>query len=290
MKYVLTLIGKPLTAHLINKVRDALEGVESTDQLGENACDILLTAKIDKTRLSKLLNQEKIDFALQPAPNHPAARRKKLLAADMDSTIIKEETLDALAAHHGCERAVAEITHRAMEGQLDFAQALTQRVALLAGLPEAALDEILAADIHIRENTQTLTATMRAHGAECLLLSGGFEKFVRPIAEKAGFIHGDCNLFEIKNGALTGRLVLPIRDAQTKKTEMLKQAQKMNISKDDIIAVGDGANDRPMIEAAGLGVAFHAKPILNEAANVHIHHSDLTALLYMQGYRQEDFF
>ena len=285
MDYVLTLVGDALNQPLAEKIRDQLAANGKLDWLAPNACDIELAAFVDKAKIISSLSNMKIDFALQPKK----MRRKKLLAADMDSTIIEEETLDLLAAHQGCQSEVAQITENAMQGKIDFAQALRERIALLAGLPEKKLAQILAEDIHIRTGALTLTATMRAHGAKCLLLSGGFEKLVRPIAERAGFIHGDCNQFEIKNNILTGSLIPPIRDAVSKKDALLKQMQKMNISLEETIAVGDGANDRAMIKAAGLGIAFHAKPVLEKIADVHIRHSGLTALLYMQGYRREDF-
>ena len=285
MDYVLTFVGEALDHPFAEKIRDQLDAASSLNWLAPNACDIELAASVDKARIMSLLGNLKIDFALQPKK----MRRKKLLAADMDSTIIKEETLNLLAAHQGCQSEVAQITKNAMQGKIDFAQALHERVALLAGLPEKKLTQILAEDVHIRTGALTLTATMRAHGAQCLLLSGGFEKLVRPIAERTGFIPSECNRFEIKNNILTGNLIPPIRDALSKKNVLLQQAQKMNISLTETIAVGDGANDREMIEAAGLGIAFHAKPVLEKIADVHIRHSGLTALLYMQGYRCEDF-
>ena len=285
MDYVLTFVGEALDQFFAEKIRDQLDAAGKLDWLAPSACDIELAAFVDKAQIISWLGNMKIDFALQPKK----MRRKKLLAADMDSTIIKEETLDLLAAHQGCQSEVAQITKNAMQGKIDFAQALRERVALLAGLPEKKLTQILAEDIHIRTGALTLTATMRAHGAQCLLLSGGFEKLVRPIAERTGFIPSESNRFEIKNNLLTGNLIPPIRDALSKKNALLQQAQKMNISLKEAIAVGDGANDRAMIEAAGLGIAFHAKPVLEKIADAHIHHSDLTALLYMQGYRREDF-
>ncbi len=293
MDYVLTLIGEALDPSLAERIRAQLDEPGAVDWLSLVACDIPLPAPADRATIISRLNDATtdvttdiaIDFALQPKK----ARRKKLLAADMDSTIIKEETLDLLAAHHGCKSQVAAITEKAMQGKINFVQALSERVALLKGLEENILARILDEDIHIRPSARTLAATMRARGAQCLLLSGGFEKLVRPIAERTGFIHGDCNRFEIKNGALTGSLIPPIRNATTKKTELVKQAQKMNIDLQDVIAVGDGSNDRPMIETAGLGVAFHAKPVLAASADVHIRHHDLTALLYLQGYRRDEF-
>ena len=281
MDYVLTLIGKNI-APLAERARQQFGG--SLTWLGENeACDIAPLAA-SALPLIKEHAFGAVDFAFQPCAN----RKKKLLASDMDSTIIKEETIDLLATLVGAEKEVARITEKAMQGQIDFATALAERVSLLKGIKEDEVKSVLD-KITICAGAKTLSATMTQHGAPCLLLSGGFDILVSAVAKQAGFTAGECNRLQIKNGELTGALIAPIYDASTKKQLMLNKAKELGIESADIIAVGDGANDIAMIEAAGLGVCFGDKKILAQKADIQIQHNDLTALLYVQGYLRSEF-
>lgn len=213
---------------------------------------------------------------------HAANRRKKLLLADMDSTIVTTETLDELAAAAGIGEKVAEITKRAMNGELDFEGALKERVGLLEGLPAETLEQTLA-DTHISEGAQTLVKTMAAQGATCVLVSGGFTFFTEKIAEKVGFNYNHGNILSIANDKLTGRVHEPILGKEAKLDYLKKYTQKLGIDLADTLAIGDGANDLPMLQYAGLGVAYRPRPLLRESMNNCLFYADLTALLYAQG-------
>lgn len=215
-------------------------------------------------------------------------RRKKLLVADMDATIVEGETLDELARRAGKEREVAAITGRAMRGEIDFARALEARVAMLAGLPERALDDTLAA-IRLTPGARALVRTMAAHGAYTLLVSGGDGRFTRRVKTMAGFDAELGNRFEVVDGRLTGRVQPPIVDRDAKRRALTETAQARGIPIELTMAIGDGANDAPMVAAAGLGVGFRPKPVLAEAAGAVIRHGDLRAALYFQGYRRDEF-
>ncbi len=215
-------------------------------------------------------------------------RRKKLLIADMDSTIIEQECIDEIADFAGCGTEVAAITERAMRGELNFEEALTVRVGLLRGLPTTALERVVAERLMISAGAKTLIATMAANGAYCALVSGGFTFFTSRIAQIVGFHENRANTLEIKNGQLTGRPVPPILGQQAKYDTLSELCATHHIPYDAALAVGDGANDLAMIKAAGLGVAYRAKPIVAAKANAQIDHSDLSALLYLQGYHQNE--
>ncbi|MFY0612657.1 MAG: phosphoserine phosphatase SerB [Hyphomicrobiaceae bacterium] len=216
-------------------------------------------------------------------------RRKRLLIADMDSTIIEQECIDEVADFAGCGEQVAAITERAMRGELDFEAALTVRVGLLKGLDTAALDRVATERLTITPGATTLVATMAANGAFCALVSGGFTFFTSRIADRVGFHENRANSLEVNEGKLTGRAIPPILGRQAKLDALNELTEREGIPIDGTLAVGDGANDLAMIKAAGLGVAFHAKPIVAAEADAAINHSDLTALLYLQGYHQSDF-
>ena len=221
---------------------------------------------------------DKVDVIVQPA----AGREKKLLIADMDSTMITVECIDELADYAGIKPQIADITERAMRGELDFAGALHERVALLKGLADEAIDQCRTERVKIMPGARALVRTMKARGAVTLLVSGGFTRFTGPVAEEIGFDSAVANVLEIADGSLLGTVTVPIVDAARKRAE-LEAAIEGGIDRALTLAVGDGANDIPMIQAAGLGVAYHAKPKTREAAAAEIVHGDLSVLLYAQG-------
>jgi phosphoserine phosphatase len=217
-----------------------------------------------------------------------ADRRKKLLIADMDSTIIACECLDELADMAGLKAKVSAITEKAMRGELDFAAALRERVAMLKGLPLAALERVYAERIRLNPGARTLVATMRKHGAHTLLVSGGFSYFTSRVAKDAGFEADQANILLDDGTVLTGKVREPILGREAKLAALEKAARLLNLKGVDTLAVGDGANDLGMIERAGLGVAYHAKPIVAAAAGARVTHGDLSALLYLQGYSDDE--
>lgn len=219
-----------------------------------------------------------IDILVQPV----AIREKSLLIADMDSTMITVECIDELADYAGIKPQIAEITERAMRGELGFESALRERVALLKGLDANAIDRCRIDRVRIMPGAVALVRTMKARGARTLLVSGGFTRFTGPVAQEIGFDADVANVLEIADGALTGTVETPIVDAARKRAE-LEQAIAGGIDRAGTLAVGDGANDIPMIEGAGLGVAYRAKPKTRAAAAAEIVHGDLSALLYAQG-------
>lgn len=225
------------------------------------------------------------DINVVPAAN----RRKRLLIADMDSTIIDCEVLDELADTAGLKKKVAPLTEAAMRGEIAFEPALRQRAAFLAGLPVSLLERVYRERVRINPGARELVATMRAHGACTMLVSSGFRYFTQRVAKACGFDSHQANELLHANGVFTGQVKEPILGADAKLRALTRAAEDMNIALADTLAVGDGANDLGMIEAAGLGVAFHAKPILAQGADSIINHSDLTALLYLQGYKAEEF-
>lgn len=236
------------------------------------------------TAARQALNGRAIDLAAQTA----ADRRKRLLVADMESTIIENEMLDELADELGLRMQIAAITARAMNGELDFAAALRERVGLLAGLPAAALDRA-AARIRIMPGAAVLVATMRTHGACCALVSGGFTVYTTLVRRRLGFDLDQANRLEVERGQLTGRVVDPILGREAKEAALRRLADERGLPLTATMAVGDGANDLSMLEAAGAGVAYRAKPVVAAAARLRIDHADLTALLYLQGYRAAEF-
>ncbi len=224
------------------------------------------------------------DVIVQPAEG----REKRLLAADMDSTIIGQECIDELADYAGIKPSIAAITERAMRGELDFAEALKERVALLEGLDTAIIARCLAERIRPNSGAETLVRTMRARGAGTLLLSGGFLDFVEPIAAAVGFEHHAANVLGKNGKELNGLLEGAIIDAKAKKAAMLIECEQRGIEAGAVLAIGDGANDIPLIEAAGMGVAYHAKPALIAVADARLDHHGLDALLWAQGIPRRD--
>ncbi|MDF7774378.1 phosphoserine phosphatase SerB [Sphingomonas sp. AOB5] len=224
------------------------------------------------------------DVVIQPE----AGREKKLLVADMDSTMITVECIDELADYAGIKAQIAEVTERAMRGELDFAEALDARVALLKGLEESAIDRCLEERVRLMPGAEALVKTMRSRGALTILVSGGFTRFAEPVGGRIGFERMIANRLLIENAALTGEVAKPIVDSSTKETTLLNAIAERGLDASETLAVGDGANDLAMIKKAGLGVAYHAKPIVAAAAGARIDHGDLTALLYAQGIPQAE--
>lgn len=214
-------------------------------------------------------------------------RRKKLMLADMDATMVRQETLDELAAHFNLKEQVAAITEKAMRGELDFHEALRERVRLLKGLPVGALHETLH-EIEYSPGAKTLVQTMRRHGAVCVLVSGGFDIFTDAVAGTLGFHKNFGNRLEIVGDRLTGEVIPPILDKFAKEKHVVEQAKACNCPLEAVVAVGDGANDVPMLCKAGAGVGYFGKPAVVAATPYQIRHTDLTAILYMQGYRQAE--
>jgi phosphoserine phosphatase len=232
------------------------------------------------TAISEATRREiELDVVVQPADH----REKKLLVADMDSTIIGQECLDELADYAGFKPEVAAITERAMQGELDFAHALAERVALLEGLEEAVIGRCLTERIFPNPGAATLVRTMRARGAETILVSGGFTAFVAPIASRVGFDRFEANVLAASAGRLSGSVEGRIVDSRVKRDALIEARERLGLPREATLAVGDGANDIAMVEEAGLGVAFHAKPALAAVADARIDHHGLEALLWAQG-------
>jgi len=237
--------------------------------------------------LRDIIGGEPVDVVVQKDGDN---RRKKLFVADMDSTMIGQECIDELADYAGVKDRVAAITERAMRGEVAFAPALRERVALLKGLPAAAIDQVIVERIRLTPGGPTLVATMRNNGAYTCLVSGGFTAFTSRLAATIGFDEQHANTLVIDAGGhLTGAVAEPVLGREAKLETLTALRARLRLEREDTLAVGDGANDIPMIEAAGLGLAFHGKPALKEAVAAHIDHGDLTALLYAQGYRREEF-
>ncbi|MGD9783936.1 MAG: phosphoserine phosphatase SerB [Hyphomicrobiaceae bacterium] len=261
------------------------------------ACRALFVAP-ETLSLTELRDRVRLAFADRPLDINVVAddiafTRKRLLVADMESTIIEQEMLDELAGEIGLRDKVAAITERAMRGELDFEAALNERVALLAGLDASILDRLTAERITLMPGAETLIATMKANGAYCALVSGGFTCFTAPVAKRLGFDEHQANTLEVIEGKITGRVIPPILGRAAKRAALERIAAQHGIDPVLTLAVGDGANDLDMLAAAGLGVAFRAKPKVREAAlsnpgGAVITHGDLTALLYLQGYADRE--
>ena len=217
-------------------------------------------------------------------------RWKRLLVADMDSTVIGQECLDELADYAGLKDKVAQITERAMQGEIDFSGALRERVRLLAGLDQSELRRCLDERVRVTDGAETLVQTMRAGGASCLLVSGGFLSFANPIAEAVGFDRVKANRLVFAGGKLSGEVGDPIVDAMAKREALIEVRDQLGLTSKDVMAIGDGANDKLMIEEAGLGIAYRAKPALAEVADAELRHHGLDALLWVQGVRRRDWF
>jgi phosphoserine phosphatase len=231
-------------------------------------------------RVHDIIGDTPVDVVVQPA----AGRRKRLLLADMDSTMIGQECLDELADFVGQKARVAAITERAMRGELAFEPALSERVALLAGLSARVVDKVIEKRITLTSGARALVRTMAAHGAHTCLVSGGFTLFTAPIAAAIGFAENRGNRLEVHDGHFTGRVLPPILGRDAKLATLLELRAALDLAKNETLVVGDGANDLLMISEGGLGVAYHAKPVVAATAGARIDHCDLTAILYAQGY------
>ncbi|WP_267550199.1 phosphoserine phosphatase SerB [Rhizobium rhizogenes] len=293
MAFVATLIANPSNPVLVPAIAErAAEAAKASGLywLADGiACDIALRDDADlqaaEANIIAAIGGEPIDLVIQNAET----RRKKLLIADMDSTMIGQECIDELAAEVGLKDKVADITARAMNGEIAFEPALRERVALLKGLPLSVVDDVIAKRITLTPGGPELIATMKAKGYYTALVSGGFTVFTSRIAATLGFDEDRANLLLEENGVLTGFVEEPILGKQAKVDALNDIAEKLGISTDEALAVGDGANDLGMLQLAGSGVALHAKPTVSAQARMRIDHGDLTALLYIQGYRKSDF-
>ena len=293
MSHVLTLIAAHGAHGLLSDIADELSTAVGAGHppvwLAKTACDIPFRAASEAalakahSAVASIPANAPVDSFIQPVEG----RAKRMLVADMDSTIIRQECLDEVAKAAGIGPKIAAITERAMRGELPFEDALRQRIKLLKGFPETKLQGVLD-HVELMPGAKELTGTMRAYGARVVLVSGGFTFFTSAIAKRAGFDIDYGNRFIFENGALAG-VAEPILGQNSKLEAMEREALQAGIGLGEIIAVGDGANDLAMIKAAGLGVAFRAKPIVAAEARARISHGDLTALLYLQGYREEDF-
>lgn len=252
------------------------------------AFDIIMganTPELMRALREKFRDFGSLDIFVQPDDEH---RKKKLLVADMDATMIEGETLDELAAHFGLKDKIAPITAKAMRGEIDFAEALAMRVKLLKGMPVQALYDTLNA-VRYSAGAKTLIRTMNSRGAKCVLISGGFDLFTGAVAQTLGFYKNIGNRLGIADAKLTGEVIPPIVDKNTKKKTVEEEARLLQIDVKAVVSVGDGANDIPMLQAAGTGVGYFGKPAVVEATPHQIRHTDLTAILYMQGYKREEF-
>ena len=283
---VVTLIGaNEINVECVRKVELALE--TTVEWLADGiACDAPTTRSVRESEkiVRAALQNAPVDVVVQPSEG----RRKRLLVADLESTIIENEMLDELADELGLREEIGSITARAMRGELDFEDAIRERVEMLAGLAEAALARS-EAKIRIMPGAPELVATMREYGAYCALVSGGFDYYTAKIKARLGFDYDQANRLEVRDGALTGEVLSPILGRDAKRVALERLARQQGVSVMEAITVGDGANDLDMLAAAGIGVAYHAKPVVAEATTARIDHGDLTALLYIQGYRRAEF-
>ncbi len=291
MAFVLVLVGSsiPLAIPHLALIEETLEN-QKISRMGQpmwieanKAAQMVIANKPNPDQIRELrgkMNQYRIDVFVV----NPENRRKKLLVADMDSTIITSETLDEIAVKAGIADQIVPITKRAMHGEIDFEQALNERVALLKGVSENILHDVLK-DTKLSDGAETLTATMHNADFHCVLLTGGFTFFAAVIAARAGFNNFHGNELEIVDGVLTGKVVPPILGKDAKLAFMHQYMEQYNLEADDVLAVGDGANDLPMLLEAGLGVGYKPKPLVLETIDNCIIYGDLTSLLYIQGYR-----
>ena len=291
ISFTATLIARPgsnaLTEEIALRCSAAIQA-DTFDWLSDNqALDLTTTANRHdvQKKLSNCIGEQPIDIALQLKT---VERRKKILIADMDSTMIRQECIDELADEAGIKDRVAAITARAMNGEIEFEAALKERVALLEGLSTSVIDQVIATRIELMPGGLELVRTMRKNGAYCALVSGGFTEFTSRIAEMIGFQENRANTLLHRAGKLTGMVGMPILGQQAKVDALNEIASKLGLTPDDAIAVGDGANDLGMLDRAGTGVALHAKPAVATQADIRIDHGDLTSLLYIQGYKADE--
>ena len=286
MTYVLTITQhadlKSITGALVEQLREIVGGADIAELCPSTAYDIALTNRPDANQMaeiSAICTPAKVDANVMAT----AGRRKKLLIADMDSTIIEQECIDELAEFAGKRAEISDITERAMRGELDFEGALTARVEMLKGLDEQVLETAFNERISLSPGAKTLVQTMNQLGAKTALVSGGFTYFTGRVSKLVGFQINRANTLIMNDGKMTGEVGRPILGRAAKEEALLEFVKEMGTDENAAIAVGDGANDLAMLGRAGVGVAYRAKPAVAEAAGVQINHSDLTALLYLQG-------
>ena len=294
MSLVATLICNPANPALDSTIVDGARAVLPSPGaahwlFSEVAVDIPFTGSDDIRQIEIRLRAARGDLPIDIVVQPQALRRKKLFLADMDSTMIGQECIDELADFAGLKAHVAAITERAMRGEIEFEPALRERVALLKDLPVGVIDEVLEKRITLTPGGRELVATMRAHGAWTCLISGGFTLFTNAVAAKIGFQENRANELIVRDGKLTGEVTEPILGRATKLATLVELREAFDLDEIDTLVTGDGANDLGMIEAAGLGVAYHAKPAVAAAAAARIDYGDLSALLYAQGYKRDEF-
>ncbi|GAB4525906.1 MAG: phosphoserine phosphatase SerB [Roseibium sp.] len=293
MSLVATLVSTPtapaVDTELVRRASDALGAADAPTVLSPGiAADIRFSgsdASTAEADLREVVGHAPVDVFVQP----DGGRRKRLLIADMDSTMIRQECIDELAAELDLKERISAITERAMRGEIAFEPALRERVALLKGLPVSAIDTVLSNRIQLMPGGRTLVQTMKANGAYCALVSGGFTHFTKAVADMIGFDENQANTLLEEDGRLSGLVREPILGRDAKRARLEYLVADLGLSLAETLAVGDGANDLAMLERAGTGVAYRAKPAVAEAADIRVDHGDLTALLYLQGYSESDF-
>ena len=290
MPQVIIMVGDPLPGGVEDVAADVagafgLSPVSGRILSPDRAMELTLDGEGDAGEITDTVRQALPDIDVAVLPEE--GRRKKVLLADMDATMVVGETIDELAAALGKEAEVSVITERAMRGEIDFEAALDERVAMLAGLDAAKIDRI-AGTLTYSAGAETLVRTMAKHGARCVLVSGGFDRVTGVVCEKLGFHSDRANHLEVSDGRLTGTARKPVVDAGTKLATLRETAMAAGCALADCLAIGDGANDKPMVEAAGLGIAYRAKPALRAATSAYIDHTDLRTALYFQGYEDSE--
>lgn len=288
--FIATLLTNPADGHLdpalVEALRNAWGGGDAQWLAPDEAAEFSLSARPDNQwDVWADLQKQNVDLVVLPAEG----RRKQMLLADMDSTMIQQECIDELADEAGVGARVKDITARAMNGELDFEGALIERVGLMAGMDAAVIDKVLAERITFTPGGRALLATMKANDGYAALVSGGFTAFTGKVAAELGFDENRANTMQIADGKLTGAVGMPILGRQAKVEALHDIAERLGITPADVMAVGDGANDLGMLGIAGAGVALHAKPAVAAECDIRINHGDLSALLYIQGYAKSEF-